>query len=295
MRERVISVGQINPLFGIICEPEATANSPENSPENGPENSPENVAVVLLNSGVIHRVGSCRLSVTLARSIAEHAGLVAVRFDFSGVGDSEARRSTLTAAESAVGEVQEVMDYLAREKKIDRFILYGLCSGAYASYRTALKDPRVIGVAQIDGYCYMSWKSYLHHYVPRVCSTERWVGLAQRILGIKKAKSGAAVSNVEARFFEVPNFGNFPPKAEVSAGLASLIKRGVEFFNVFCSSEYYNYENQYLDCFNQIPFANKLSLLYLVNTSHIVAEPEEQQKVVRGITLWAKALARKPL
>src|SRR6187402_348056 len=158
MRERVISIGQANPLVGILSQPEAAALS-----------NPD-VAVILLNSGVIHRVGSCRLSVTLARAIVETAGIATLRFDFSGIGDSEARRNTLTAAEAAVDEVLEVMEYLAREKNIKHFILYGLCSGAFASYRTALRDPRVIGIAQLDGYCYMSWQSYLHHYVPRFLS-----------------------------------------------------------------------------------------------------------------------------
>ena len=59
MRERVISIGQANPLVGILSQPDAAALS-----------NPD-VAVILLNSGVIHRVGSCRLSVTLARAIQE--------------------------------------------------------------------------------------------------------------------------------------------------------------------------------------------------------------------------------
>lgn len=279
MRERVISIGEATPLIGILSQPEPEAIT-----------NPS-VAVILLNSGVIHRVGSCRLSVTLARAIVATAGLVTVRFDFSGIGDSEARRNTLTAAETAVGEVQEVMDYLAREKNIRQFILYGLCSGAYASYRTALRDPRVIGIAQLDGYCYLSWKSYYHHYVPRIFSGARWSSLVRRALGMKKTSSGVEASGVEQRFFEVPNFGDFPPQAEVTAGLTELAARGLTLFSVFCRSDHYNYEGQFRDCFKSVPFNKDDQLLYLTEASHILAEPEDQKRVVSGIADWAKSVA----
>ena len=38
--------------------------------------------MILLNSGVIHRVGSCRLSVLLARAVCQAANIITVRFDF---------------------------------------------------------------------------------------------------------------------------------------------------------------------------------------------------------------------
>ncbi|RYZ80654.1 MAG: hypothetical protein EOO68_37025 [Moraxellaceae bacterium] len=277
MKEKTLTIGQAPALQGIICEPlPAVAGA--------------KTAMLLLNSGVIHRVGSCRLSVTLARAVCQAANIITVRFDFSGIGESDARRSALTADEVAMEEVIEVMNYLAQHKKIERFILYGLCSGAYASYRTALKDPRVIAIAQIDGYCYMSWKTYWHHFVPRLFSSARWISVLKRLLGLKKSVSGAAVSGIEAKFFEVPNFGNFPPQAEVAQGLGQLVKRQVRFFNLFCRSEHYNYANQYVDCFNTVKFGPLLELLFLPNASHILAEPEDQALVVDRIVRWVKGI-----
>lgn len=276
MREKTLSMGQAPSLQGIICEPLPGAAA-------------SNTAMILLNSGVIHRVGSCRLSVLLARAVCTAANIITVRFDFSGIGESDARRSALTADEVAVAEVIEVMNYLAQHKKIERFILYGLCSGAYASYRTALKDPRVIAIAQIDGYCYSSWKTYWHHFVPRLLSGARWASVVKRLLGLKKTVSGAAVSGIEAKFFEVPNFGNFPPQAEVTEGLNQLVKRQVRFFNLFCRSEHYNYANQYKDCFSPVKFGSLLELLYLPNASHILAEPEDRALVIERMTAWVKS------
>lgn len=278
MRERVVSIGQANPLIGIVSQPEAAAVS-----------NPS-MAVILLNSGVIHRVGSCRLSVTLARAIVEQAGVLTLRFDFSGIGDSGARRNALIAYESAVEEVQEVMDYLAREKQIKEFILYGLCSGAYASYRTALRDPRVVGIAQLDGYCYMSWKSYFHHYIPRLFSLARWKSVTRRALGLKKTHDHG--SDEELSSFEVPTFGGFPPKAEVVSGLDTLVRRGIKLFSVFAGSDHYNYEGQFRDCFSSIPFSKSDKVLYLPEASHIVAEPDDQKLVVEGIAAWVNTLAK---
>ncbi len=277
MREKTLSIGPAPGLQGIICEPLPGAAA-------------SNTAMILLNSGVIHRVGSCRLSVLLARAVCQAANIITVRFDFSGIGESDARRSALTADEVAMAEVIEVMDYLAQHKKIERFILYGLCSGAYASYRTALKDPRVIAIAQIDGYCYSSWKTYWHHFAPRLLSSTRWISVFKRLFGLKKTVSGAAVSGIEAKFFEVPNFGNFPPQAQVTAGLEQLVQRRARFFNLFCRSEHYNYANQFLDCFSAVKFGSLLELLYLPNASHILAEPEDRALVIERMVRWVKAL-----
>ena len=43
--------------------------------------------VVLLNAGIVHRVGPNRMHVLLARALAA-AGIPSLRFDMSGIGDS---------------------------------------------------------------------------------------------------------------------------------------------------------------------------------------------------------------
>ncbi len=279
MHERALAIGHPSPLIGILTE---DLSAP-----------PSDTAVLLLNSGVIHRVGSCRLSVNLARAITRETELPCLRFDFSGVGDSEARRGTLTAAEAAVDEVQEAMDFLRDELGVRHFVLYGLCSGAYASFNTALRDERVIGIAQIDGYCYMSVKSYWHHYAPRLFSLSRWSNFLKRRLGLQKSAVRSPMAPSEQGFFEVPNFGNFPPRDQVTKGFDTLAKRGLWFFNVFCGGEHYNYAEQFRDCFSRVEFGERLSLHYLPDTSHILAEPAEQARVVSAMVAWIKTVVQK--
>ncbi|MGM0767459.1 MAG: serine aminopeptidase domain-containing protein [Pseudomonadota bacterium] len=280
MREQVVMVGEELPLVGVLCEPD--------------QNSDPGVAVILLNSGVIHRVGSCRLSVTLARSLSEKAGLATFRFDFSGIGDSEARRGTLTAAQAAVDEVQEVMDHLSEWKHYDRFILYGLCSGAFASYRTALSDTRVMATVQLDGYCYMTWKSYVLHYMPKMLSLSRWGQFILRKLGLRKLKKGVEVSGIEERYFEVPGFAGYPPREEVRDGLEKLNDRGLQMLYVFFGNEYYVYQHQFEDCFKPVAFGDNLTVIHRPHATHILSEPEDRASVVESITRWAQELVRQP-
>jgi pimeloyl-ACP methyl ester carboxylesterase len=114
------------------------------------ENAP---VVVLLNSGIIHRPGPNRLYVRIARNLAAR-GYRVLRFDFSGVGDSDVRRDASPFVERAVKEAREAMDWVEREHSVERFVLMGLCSGALVAYRTALVDPRVVGAGLINGGAY---------------------------------------------------------------------------------------------------------------------------------------------
>ncbi|MEX2475926.1 alpha/beta hydrolase [Marinobacter sp.] len=281
MREQVAMVGNDLPLVGVLCEPEPDHN---NAPTT---------AVILLNSGVIHRVGSCRLSVTLARSLTKEAGLATFRFDFSGIGDSDARRGTLTAAQAAVEEVQEVMNHLTQWKQYDRYILYGLCSGAFASYRTALSDKRVVATIQLDGYCYMTWKSHLLHYAPNLLSLPRWGQFLLRKLGLRKLKKGVEVSGIEERYFEVPGFAGYPPRDEVRQGLKALNDRGLHMLYVFFGNEYYVYQNQFEDCFSPVAFGDNLTIIHRPDATHILSEPADRSSVVESITQWVGELARR--
>lgn len=137
MTEEAVLFGKTGSLVGIITNPpEAKRN----------QRLP---AVIYLNAGIVHRVGPNRLYVRMARTLAA-MGFVVLRFDFSGVGDSQVREDTLPFRESAVSETQEAMDYLKATRGIDRFVLTGICSGARISFRTAGYDPRVVGAVLIN-------------------------------------------------------------------------------------------------------------------------------------------------
>ena len=122
MREEAVLFGKTKSLVGIISEPMEITNS---SPLP---------AVMILNAGLVHHVGPNRLYVKIARKLAG-IGFTVLRFDFSGIGDSNVRGDHLPFQKSAINETQEAMDYLSTAKGVDRFILTGICSGAMAAFR----------------------------------------------------------------------------------------------------------------------------------------------------------------
>lgn len=137
VNERALLFGKSHSVVGVMTCP------PNEAPDGG------RPALIILNAGLVHRVGPNRLHVTVARRMAEQ-GFVAVRFDFSGIGESLPRPDSMPYAQSAVLEVREVMDAVTELTGIRRFCLMGLSSGALVSLGTALTDQRVVGAAIVN-------------------------------------------------------------------------------------------------------------------------------------------------
>jgi dienelactone hydrolase len=135
MKEKPLMVGPQGSLLGILTP---AASAPATSP----------LCVVLLNAGLIHHVGPHRLHVKLARSIVEH-GISAFRMDLSGIGDSPPRHDGMPAAQAVVAEPREAIDALAR-LGYERFVLFGICSGAKHALRAGADDPRVVGLVLVN-------------------------------------------------------------------------------------------------------------------------------------------------
>jgi pimeloyl-ACP methyl ester carboxylesterase len=136
-QERILRLGADRHLFAIASEP-----SPMSARRY-------DTAILLLNAGIIHTAGPSGLYVRLARQLAADGYLV-VRFDFSGIGESEARRDGLAPEPSSLCETQEVMDYLAETYGVRRFVAAGICSGAVTAFRVAVADERIVGLALLN-------------------------------------------------------------------------------------------------------------------------------------------------
>lgn len=134
MKESAVTFGRAGTLVGVLTEPAVSDGRP---------------AVVLLNAGIVHRVGPSRVYVETARRLAAE-GVPAFRFDFAGIGDSGPRADRLSFLEAALDETRQAMDVIGPRIGADRFVLLGICSGATFGFRTARLDPRVCGVVMIN-------------------------------------------------------------------------------------------------------------------------------------------------
>lgn len=100
MKEKALLFGKTRSLVGVLTDPEHA------------ESAAKRPGVIILNSGLLPKIGPNRLHVKIARRLAA-AGFVAMRFDFSGIGDSLPRKDGMSFARSAIVETQEAMDLLA--------------------------------------------------------------------------------------------------------------------------------------------------------------------------------------
>ncbi len=129
--ERPVFFNRSPDLFGIICEPKGSSRLP---------------ALVFLNTGSNHRIGTSRMTVTMARQLA-NMGFASLRLDIGGIGDSDApagRSANHPNNPAVVADVSRAIDWL-NDRGFAEVILIGLCSGAKLALETALRDERVVG------------------------------------------------------------------------------------------------------------------------------------------------------
>ncbi len=107
-------------------------------------------AVVVLNSGRVHRVGPHRLYVKLARRLAR-SGFPILRFDFAGIGDSGVGTRIVRFGEKEARDASAAMDFLEKRLGVDRFVILGFCRGADVGMIAAEKDRRVSGAVLVNG------------------------------------------------------------------------------------------------------------------------------------------------
>jgi len=275
MKEIVVKIGKEPALTTIF-------SAPKNLDTNKP-------AVLIFNSGVMHHIGTCRISVTIARKLAR-SGILAARFDFSGIGDSTTRRGNLPFEQSSVEEIRQVMDYLEQKKGIRKFIVYGLCSGADAAYEIAKVEPRICGIIQIDAYCYRTPKWYIKHYGPRLINPGVWKRILLRLVG-KANHTRSEGENIDDEYLEMPSYIRvFPPRNEVAKGLQQIIDNDVSIYSIFTGGMMYtmNYHGQFEDAFRDVDFKGRLKAEWYPELDHILTHVELQKKLPEYICRWVQ-------
>lgn len=130
--------------FGILSEPIGEPLAP--------------LTVVLLNAGALRHTGPNRTWVEIGRDWAAR-GVSTVRVDLQGIGEADGDERALVPNRSlyaphAIAETLGLLDQLADRGLPDRFVLGGLCSGAYWALHAARADSRVRGILMINLYSF---------------------------------------------------------------------------------------------------------------------------------------------
>lgn len=278
-REKALRIGKAHPLMAIHTEPASGV------PNNG-------IGVILLNAGLLHRVGPSRLHVQIARRLAP-LGYQVLRFDFSGIGDSDARRDGLAFEQSAVLEVKEAMDHLAAARQLREFTLIGLCSGADAAFLSAVADERVTRIVQLDPWVYRTWKFHVVYYLRKLVSAHSWrnvlngrtpARLLRRLLPARATAGSEANENVVVAHYA----REFPPREQVREQLAALLARRVRMLCLFSGGmpADISYGAQYRDCFPELDLSELVTVHHDASADHMFSALRHQRMVIEMTEAW---------
>jgi alpha-beta hydrolase superfamily lysophospholipase len=183
LRERPVFMTVDPMLFGIVTEPR--------------HEDAQHKAVILLNDGATHHVGSNRMSVAIARRWAR-SGYVVLRMDLAGLGDSEAR-SGRPANEvfpaDAIENLRTAVEFMRATYAVHEITLAGLCSGAYHALRAAASDlpiDRALMVNPLDFF----WDEKVTDRELQIANTvhhaQRYTRQALSVDSLKKLVTGNA-------------------------------------------------------------------------------------------------------
>lgn len=278
MRESAARFGKDTMLVGVVCEP---------SPESGYRERP---AVLLLNAGLIHRVGPSRLYVRLARALAAQ-GFLTIRFDLPGRGDSDARRGLQSTALESLADVQAAMDLLEQSKHVSRFIVAGVCSGAVAAAEAARVDRRVAGVVLISAYAYPTVQSRIRHYLRRLGKPKSWwntlTGRNELGRSLRRALLVRGAAAAEGGMLD--DAAGTSARQTTAGMFREMIARGVRLFVIYPGGHAYNYRRQFEDAFSDVNFEDKLTVEYVPQADHTFTRLINQQRLQDAIVGWARS------
>ena len=251
------------------------------------------VLLLLTNAGVIPRIGPHRLNVRIARHFAQR-GIPSLRFDTSGLGDSE--RSTGTASVNAqfVADTRAAMDAAERQFGRRNFIMMGFCSGGDIAYMTALEDARLKAISLFDSYVYPTRKTQLFSLRHRL-RTAGAVGLVRKLaqrIGRRFAAHADTSPSEPAPPRTIFGRANVPPKHEFAAKIDRLVERDVKIMFAYSGGEpnAYNYARQFHETFAGHAFVDQVHYAYLDRCDHVLTQPHAQRAFLEVADRWLSDL-----
>ena len=238
--------------------------------------------ILLINSGLLPHIGPYRLYVRLARQFAS-LGFNTLRFDLSGIGDSERSKDNISNDDRDMRDIDSVVDYLEQNYDQRQFIIMGICTGAANAHKAMTRDERIVGAVCIDGYYFLTHRYYINKFAPKLIRLNSWITLGKRakkmICSKFKTHSVTAPKSIVYRW-------THSPKLKISDDYKSFIKRNVNLLCVFTGSWRYNYPGQMADAFKHILFGDNIKVVYMEDAEHMFPLMEDRQKLAEVIMSW---------
>ena len=277
MKEKTVLVGESKNLVGVVTNP-----LPEFQGQDRP-------AIILLNSGLLHRVGPNRVYVKLARKLAED-GFIVLRFDLSGIGDSRVPNDVQIYDESArvIKDIQDVMDYLSATRGARKFILMGLCSGGSNAFRAACHDERVVGVNLIEGFAFPSTGYFASSYSSSFLSLRSWWRLFTGESEVWGLLRGLFKFHTSKQTRQLSENLQVPNKESLLTDFNKLLERKVNLYFICTDTgaAYYNYKAIFEGEFERLPAHQRPRLEIVKNTDHLFTLLQHQEMLTKLVQNW---------
>ncbi|HUR26838.1 MAG TPA: alpha/beta fold hydrolase [Planctomycetota bacterium] len=280
MRESVLRAGRERALVGVATLPDGPART----------------GVVLLNAGLVHRVGPSRMWVALARRLAEQ-GHACLRIDFSGIGDSPDDADAARFETRAPRETQAAMDALQEAAAVARFTLVGLCSGAEIAFKTALEDPRVAVLVLVNAPRFLEEPSaaLVARLEERQAARYYWRVALRNPRSWWKALRGRAdlAAMTRAAFLRVLRRGGRSRAAEIpdspdARAFRTLLRRGTRIHVVLSEGDW---GEDYLDAILGEHFAEggeRIQRTIVPGCDHLLTPIASQEQLLAAVVRWAR-------
>ena len=262
MQEQAFRFGRARHLVGVAGLPASPAQ--------------DVVGVIVLNAGLVHRIGPFRLHVEMTRRLNAQ-GYPTLRFDLSTIGDSASSGESQTRKQQICADVADAMQLLGEQAACKRFVLIGLCSGSQSAHMVACSDAKVAGAVFLDGYAYRTLGYRLRYYIPRLLDARRWLRVFSRR---RKAPQGG--SN-EPAFTVAPL-----PQAVVRADFAGMLDRGIKLCLIYSGgiSQYFNHARQFRECFGRVIAHPDVSTSFLKEADHTYILTGDRNRLLESIERW---------
>ncbi len=285
VRERLVRFGEGENLFGVVTPPSGPAN---------------NAApfVIVLNAGVVHRVGPFGMSVGLARHLSSR-GFSVLRLDQAGLGDSAPWPGTLSKEERIVRDGQAALDMLRSRFGARRFVVVGLCSGALAAHRIAL-ETELAGVCLLDGYAYPTRSFYLDAAARRF-KHEGGMALAHSLLQRTKVALGLSPPSSRGRAREQDDrtalmesfFDDWPPREQAQAELEQILAKGTRALFQYTGgwSDFVD-ARQFDEMFPKLAHRERVEIRYLPHVDHTYLLLAHRALLFRSLEKFVAGLTR---
>lgn len=275
--DKVVLLGARKSVVAIATQPSNAAGA----------NLP---AIIILNTGIIHRVGHNRMYVPLSRELAE-LGHTVLRLDLSGIGDSDARPDIIDPLMAGLADIKDAIDWLFAARGVKSVVLLGLCSGADHSIVYAGRDPRVVGLVLLDPTIPPTPRYYLQFFGGRLMRPENWTNFVRGRGRFWRAFAKSSPNPASEEWMPPQlSFKDQHVRTFLENAYDTAVRSGNQLFAIFTGGlEYqHNYRRQLLDAMRNVRFGKQLRLEYFAQCDHTFTFAADRERLFGMVKTWLR-------